>query len=207
VQAPGKQTHGWDEAAVHAAVTPVLRSHGVELVEMTFKTEQGGWVLRVTVEPPWDPEQADPSSDPKAAGLTLEVLADVSRDLSAALDVVDAIGPRYNLEVSSPGLDRPLKSPRDFRRFVGRAVKVHLTRPSPDGQRVLRGRLVEATDDAVTVEVDGKPISASLADVGRAHLVYELSSQPKPGRGSAPKKKGERSHGPGAPSQPSRTRK
>ena len=182
MQATGGKTHGWDEAAVRAAVSPVLRAHAVELVELSFKTEQGGWVLRVTVEPPWDPASPPPPPDAVDPSVGLDELADISRDISAALDVADAIAPRYHLEVSSPGLDRPLRDARDFRRFMGRAAKVHLVKPADDGQRVLRGRIAAATDDTVTVEVDGKPLLASLADIARAHLVFELASNPKPGQ-------------------------
>ncbi len=172
MSAAASTTQGVAIGAIEATISPVLRAHGVELVELTFQTDRTGWILRVTVEPP-APEGTVPPA------VTLAALAQISRDISAALDVADPIEQHYQLEVSSPGLDRPLRDAREFRRFVGKVAKVHLARPASDGQAVLRGRLVGATDDAVTLEVDGTPITAKLADVSRARLVYELEAQPK----------------------------
>lgn len=168
-------------AAVEAVVQPILRAHGVELVEVTFKTEQGSWVLRVTVE---RPDAMEPGF-----GLTLDLLAEISRDLSSALDVAELIAQRYNLEVSSPGLDRPLRTLADYRRFAGKLAKVYLSQPAPDGQRVLRGVLVGADDERVTVEVDGRPVAVPFADVSRGHLVFEMGGRSK-SRPKGSKKKG-----------------
>lgn len=179
-------TAGVDMTAVEAVVLPILRAHGVELVEITFKTEHGVWVLRVTVE---RPDALEPGF-----GLTLDLLAEISRDLSSALDVAELIAQRYNLEVSSPGLDRPLRSLADYRRFAGKLAKVYLSQPAPDGQRVLRGVLVGADDERVTVEVDGRPITVPFADVSRGHLVFEMGGRPKPRpKGSKKKGKGSKS--------------
>lgn len=169
--------------AVEAVVLPILRAHGVALVELAFKTEQGSWVLRVTVE---IPDSLEPGG-----GLTLDMLADISRDLSSALDVSELIVHRYSLEVSSPGLDRPLRSLADYRRFAGKLAKVYLSRPAPDGQRVLRGVLVAADDERITVEVDGRPVVVPFVDVSRGHLVFEMGGRPK-SRPKASKKKGKR---------------
>lgn len=167
--------------AVEAAVLPILRAHGVDMVDLAFKTEQGSWVLRVTIEMP-------DASEP-GGGLTLDVLSEVSRDLSSALDVSELIPQRYNLEVSSPGLDRPLRSPAEYRRFAGKLAKVYLSRPAPDGQRVLRGILAAADDEQLTVEVDGRPLTVPFADISRGHLVFEMGGRPKASP-KASKKKG-----------------
>ncbi|MFT3768344.1 MAG: hypothetical protein QM820_23090 [Minicystis sp.] len=93
------------------------------------------------------------------------------------------IAPHYNLEVSSPGLDRPLRKEADFARFVGQLAKVKLSRPAPDGQRLLRGPLAALKEGApegrIAVIVDGKYIEVPFADVTQANLVYELAPAPK----------------------------
>jgi ribosome maturation factor RimP len=160
---------------LEAAITPVLRAHGVDTAEISYQMEQTGWVLRVTVE---TLEGADVGTEMIHLGL----LTEISRDLSSALDVADVIPHRYQLEVSSPGLDRPLRSVRDFERAAGRLAKVHLRRPTADGQRVLRGTITAAHDGSIEVEVDGKPIHAPFDDIERAHLIFELPSHPKGGR-------------------------
>jgi ribosome maturation factor RimP len=127
------------------------------------------------------------SSDP-AGGVSLEHCADVSRDISTVLDEADLIAHAYSLEVSSPGLDRKLRLPADFRRFRGKSARVKLARPAPDGQRLLRGELLEAPEDKVAVQVDGKRIEAPIDDVVEARLVFELAPSPKKTKGSGASK-------------------
>ena len=102
----------------------------------------------------------------------------------------------YNLEVSSPGIDRPLRSAAEIARFSGRTAKLKLSRPAPDGQRVLRGSLDAAPEGRVAVIVDGKRIEVPYGDVAEANLVFELAAQPKkPQPKKAPsKKKSSRPH-------------
>jgi ribosome maturation factor RimP len=164
---------GVDLSRVRAALGPVLSAHGVSLVDLEWTTDRAGWTLRVTIERPGSLEDG--------GGVTLEDCAEVSRDSSAVLDVEDLIPQHYHLEVSSPGLDRPLRTEDEFARFTGRLVKVKLSKPAPDGQRVLRGLLDDAGGGKVAVVVDGKRIEAPFADVVEANLVFELSSQPKRG--------------------------
>jgi len=186
VQVFAQKIQGIHRAPLEAAIAPVLCSHGVDTVEISYQMEPSGWVLRVIVESlsgSQDPsESAEPRAiAPGASAIHLGLLAEISRDLSSALDVADVIPHRYQLEVSSPGLDRPLRTPRDYQRAIGQAAKVRLNRPHPDGQRVLRGRILEASDQSVCLEVDGKPLTARLEDVERAHLIFELSARPKGG--------------------------
>jgi ribosome maturation factor RimP len=108
----------------------------------------------------------------------------------------------YNLEVSSPGVERPLKTEADFVRFRGKPAKVKLARPAPDGQRLLRGTLVEAPPGAIAVIVDGKRIEAPHGDVVAANLVFELETQPKPK--PARKAKSDKSGGGGKPARSKR---
>jgi len=170
---PSKKTIDIDR--IRASVGPVLATHGVVLVDVEWFTDQGTWTLRLTIER----EGLQESSDP-AGGVSLEDCADVSRDVSSALDTdEDVIPHHYSLEVSSPGLERRLKSPADFRRFRGKLGRVKLARPASDGQSLLRGELAEAPDDKIAVIVDGKRIEAPYADVVEARLVFELVTQPK----------------------------
>lgn len=187
VQVFAERLRGIDRAPLEAAITPVLRAHGVGTAEISYQMESVGWVLRVIVESLEETSAGSPetSTGPAASGaerIHLGLLAEISRDLSSALDVADVIPHRYSLEVSSPGLDRPLRSPRDFERAAGQLAKVHLVRPLGDGQRVLRGKILGAKEGTVEVEVDGKPVSAPLSDIERAHLIFELPAHPKGGR-------------------------
>lgn len=160
-------------ASVRTTIEPVLRAHAVELADVAWTSEHGGLTLRITIErplpegTPWRPELG--------FGVNLDDCAEVSRDVSTALDAIDDAMPEaYSLEVSSPGLDRPLHGARDFVRFAGNTVKVKLAKPASDGQRLLRGTLVEANDESFTVVVDGKRVEAAHADVAEAQLVFEL---------------------------------
>ncbi len=173
---------GVDLEKVRAALAPVLAAHGVELVELEWTTERAGWTLRLFIE--------RVGSEDASGGVTLEDCVEVSRDSSSVLDVEDLIPHHYNLEVSSPGLDRKLRGEADFARFRGQLAKVKLTRPAPDGQRVLRGPLEEAPEGRVAVRVDGKRIEVPAADVDEARLVYELQTGQKKGKPKGGRKTG-----------------
>lgn len=179
---------GVDLQKVRDAISPVLVAHGVDLVELTWATDQGGWTLRLTIErlPPAGKEA--PSGADMTFGVTLEDCTDVSRDVSQLLDVEDLIAQHYHLEVSSPGLDRKLRGPADYKRFRGQLVKVKLTKPAADGQRVLRGTLEEAGDDHIDVRVDGKLLRAEVTDIDEARLVFELQTGEKKGQPKGGKK-------------------
>jgi ribosome maturation factor RimP len=184
VQVFAQRVQGVDFAALQAVIAPVLRAHAVEVAEITHQMERAGWVLRVVVEAlegtlPDGTGDGEPLAPLAAPGISLGLLTDISRDLSSALDVADVIPHRYTLEVSSPGLDRPLRTPRDFQRAVGVLVKIHLHHPLPDGQRVLRGTLAGTDETALTLEVDGKLIQTEPSNVERAHTIFELPAQPK----------------------------
>ncbi len=162
---------GVDLARVRQAVLPVLAPHGVDLYDLEWLSDQGGWTLRVTIE--------RPGAVDDSGGVSLEDCVEVSREVSAALDATEIIEPHYTLEVSSPGLARALRTEADFARFRGRTARVKLAHPAPDGQRLLRGLIDEAPAGRVAVVVDGKRIDAPFADVVEANLVFELSPQPK----------------------------
>lgn len=162
-------------------VSPVLLAHGVDLVELTFQTEGRGWVLRVAIEVPG-------ATDP-GYGVTVDLCADVSRDLSAALDVADLISQHYTLEVASPGMDRVLRNAGDYARFAGKLARVHLVAPQADGQVVLRGTIDAVDGDAVRMTVDGKEQTFRVGDVKEARLAIDFGAQKGQKKGSGPKDK------------------
>jgi len=134
----------------------LLPSMGLELVEVQFRREGHGWVLRLFI----DCEQ----------GVTVDHCADVSREVSDFLDVEDLIDHPYHLEVSSPGLERPLKSLNDYRRFVGRRAKIKL-RESVDGQKVFAGTINSVNDHGVELELeDGSKVMLPFAHIRKARL-------------------------------------
>jgi ribosome maturation factor RimP len=160
-----------DLQAVQLAVLPVLAAHGVELVELVLRREQGGWILRVMVE-------RAGSTEP-SGGVSVDLCAGISRDISAALDVSDPISHAYTLEVSSPGVERSLRSRQDFERFAGKLAKVVLSRPLGDGQTALRGTLQGVREEQVLVDQGSGPVAVPLGCIKAAHLVFEFPSQPK----------------------------
>lgn len=160
--------HGLDENRVLSVVGPVLRAHGVEGVELIWRTDQGGWVLELTVE--------RPGSRVPGEGITIDLCGEISRDLSAALDVADVIPARYRLEVGSPGLDRALYGAQDYERFAGQSVKFKL-KQALDGQRVIRGTLHGLDDNGlVVVETERGLLSIELSGIENAQLEFAWNS-------------------------------
>ena len=104
------------------------------------------------------------------AGVNVDDCARVSRQLSALLDVEDPLPGHYTLEVSSPGLDRPLVKPEDFKRFVGETIKVKMHEPV-QGRKNFSGRLVDVAADHVVVEVDEEHYDLAFEGMDRARLV------------------------------------
>jgi len=134
---------------------PLLGDMGLELVEVQFRREGHGWVLRLFID--------------SETGVTLDDCAAVSREISAWLDVEDMIDHPYHLEVSSPGLERPLTKIDDFRRFTGRKARIKLREPK-DGQRVFTGTLEGVAGDCITVVADGRSVQIMFEEIARARL-------------------------------------
>ena len=157
--------HGLDRDRILAVVAPVLRVHQVDGVELVWRTDRGVWVLGLTVE------RAD--SRIPGEGITIELCSDISRDLSAALDVVDVMPGHYRLEVGSPGLERALYSPTDYVRFAGQSAKLKLRAPLA-GQHVVTGVLHGLDEEGrVLVETDRGEVSIEFATIESARLVFE----------------------------------
>lgn len=134
---------------------PLAADRGLELVDVQFRREGHGWVLRIFID--------------REEGVTIDDCAGVSRAISAWLDVEDLIEYAYHLEVSSPGLERPLKKREDFERFCGRKARIKLQEPL-DGQLVFTGILERVEDDQVVLMVDDRPVSLHFTDIARARL-------------------------------------
>jgi ribosome maturation factor RimP len=152
---------------VRTVATRVAESHGLEIFDVQFRREGQGMVLRVQIDRPGPAASADES-------VSVEDCSKVSRDLSAVLDVEDFIPVAYTLEVSSPGLDRPLRGRSDFERFIGRRAKV-VAREAVDGQTFLRGRLAGVEADVALIDGDdGRQHRVPLGLVTRANLEVEF---------------------------------
>jgi ribosome maturation factor RimP len=132
----------------------------MEIVLVEVKGAGGGSTVRVFLDQP--------------AGITLDDCERFSKRLSVALDVEDWIDSRYTLEVSSPGLDRPLRKEADFQRFVGKDAKVR-TRSPHEGQKNFRGKIVGAAGGRVGLELGpGKQVEIAIGDIEKANLVAEI---------------------------------
>jgi len=145
------------EQSVTEMCAPLAAERGMALVQVRYLREAYGWVLRVLVE--------------RVGGaVTVEDCSGLSRELSDLLDVEDLVDGSYNLEVSSPGLDRPLTGTDDFKRFAGRFVNLKTSTPI-DGRRNFTGRLVGLDSGTVTIDVDGTTYELEYPVVERANLV------------------------------------
>lgn len=151
-------------------IDPICLAHGVELVDVRYLREPKGAVIRVFID------REAPGVE-VGSGVSLEDCTAVSRDVSTALDVHEDILPSgaFRLEVSSPGLERPLVKLADFQRFSGREVKLKTQTPI-QRQRRFHGRLLRVVDQRIELDQDGKVISIPHADIAQANLVYKFSN-------------------------------
>src|SRR5229473_2862412 len=152
---------------VRNVATRVAHTYGLDIFDVQFRREAGGMILRVQIDRPGPAAVAEES-------VSVEDCARVSRDLSAVLDVEDVVPTAYTLEVSSPGLDRPLRRPEDYRRFAGRRAKV-VMRERVDGQGFFKGRLGGVDGAEVVIEADdGRTHRVPLNLITRANLEVEF---------------------------------
>jgi ribosome maturation factor RimP len=138
-----------------AQFEPVMAAIGYELVDVEFVPGQGGGTLRIYIDAP--------------SGIDVDDCAEVSHVLSELLDANDPFPGAYSLEVSSPGLDRILRTPEHFTQFVDHRVKVEL-RVARDGRKRYTGMLRRADGESIELEVDNFFVSIKLAEIGRARL-------------------------------------
>jgi len=139
-------------------IEPVVESLGLELVEATFKKEGGRRVLRVIVD--------------REGGVDLDTIAEASRKVSRRLDLEDFGHDSYTLEVSSPGVERPLKSPADFITRVGEKVKVKTFAPV-EGSKTHTGTIAAADETAVTIAVEDGERRLAYDDISSSRTVFE----------------------------------
>ncbi len=153
---------------VRETAARVAAGYGLDIFDVQFRREASGMVLRVRLDRAGAAATADES-------VSVDDCARVSRDLSAIFDVDDVVPTAYTLEVSSPGLDRPLRLVADYERFVGRRAKVVLREPI-DGQTFFRGRLAGLDEHGViTIETDdGRRHSVPFTVITRANLEVEF---------------------------------
>ena len=169
-------------------VEPHVRDAGFDLVEVQSGREPSGWIVRLFIDRPDSGESPSRESEGRAPsdsdlGVSHLDCERVSRDVSAALDVADLIPHAYELEVSSPGLDRPLRRLQDFSRFTGREARIRMTE-GVDGRRNFSGRLagVEATpaagtDGFVVIECDGRTYHLPVGDIAKANLIPDWAKE------------------------------
>jgi ribosome maturation factor RimP len=151
-----------------ATLQPVVCAADLELVDVELRSG----VLLVTVD--------------RAGGVDLEALTDANRAVSCVLDDLDPIPGRYTLEVSSPGVERTLRTPAHFVKAIGETVTVK-TRPQVPGDRRLRGELLAADDGGLELAVDGAAdgrMRLAYSDIDRARTVFVWGPEPRPGSGS-----------------------
>jgi len=146
-----------DANAIAHIIEPSLDALGYRLVRITA-TAQRGTTLQIMAERRDD------------VGMTVDDCALISRSVSALLDVADPIAEPYTLEVSSPGIDRPLVRPEDYDRYAGFEARIDLNHPH-DGRKRFRGRLLGRADDHIRLATDAGEARLPLADVARAKLV------------------------------------
>lgn len=140
-------------------VTPLVDDCGIELVEVKYVKEGGRWFLRVFIDKP--------------GGIGLQDCELVARCIDPVLDTHDPVPHAYTLEVSSPGVDRPLNKLADFQRFSGERVSLSTFVPV-DGKRRFTGILGPASDHSVTLDVDGKEVVIPMEQVASARLEFQF---------------------------------
>lgn len=140
---------------------PILGELGFELVDVEYLSKHGRWVLRVYID--------------KNGGVTIDDCAMVSGELGDLIDIKDIIEHEYVLEVSSPGLNRPLRKDSDFARAVGKKIKVKMSVPQK-GRRNFTGYLKDFRNRSLSLEVEGRLIILQGAEIEKANVVYEFEN-------------------------------
>lgn len=142
-------------ATIQGFAEPLVADLGMELVDVEYRREGHGWVLRFFID--------------KEGSIGVDDCAKVSREISAYLEVEDLVAHAYHLEVSSPGLERPLRKKEDFARFIDRQVRIKLRQPVGD-QRVLVGTLCGLEGDAVVLMLEEEKVFIDMENISKARL-------------------------------------
>jgi len=144
---------------VREIAAPLLMNEGVELVEVQYRREARGWVLRLTID--------------KEGGVTLDDCGRMSQAVGRELDVEDFISAPYVLEVSSPGLTRPLRSEKDFIKHCNRLIKLRTVDPINSRQQ-FKGRLLRVSNSQIELEIEEGIVQIPLAKIAKANLEIEF---------------------------------
>ncbi len=144
---------------IEAALEPAAASHGLELVAVELGGAKHRAVVRVFLD--------------KEGGITLDEIAESNEWIGETIDELGEPSGAYVLEVSSPGIERPLRKPRDFQRFVGQRAEVRLTAPL-EGRRQFTGTIEAADDEAVTLDVDGTRVRLPYDNLSKARLRVDI---------------------------------
>jgi ribosome maturation factor RimP len=171
-------------------VEPLVVRLGYELVDVEFATTRSEATLRVFIDRPVGStvqgaaltvRVGEDEVEARESGIGVEDCERVSRELSELLDVEDPIAVAYQLEVSSPGTDRVLRTPAHYQRFAGERVWMELVAPR-DGRKRYTGVLVRANGDGIELNVDGKPVTAQYREIEQTRLSPDWSRQKPQGR-------------------------
>ena len=170
-------------------IEPPIEGAGLELVELQWNREAEGWVMRVFIDRPAGPKVPGGGEEDGSVFepmfVSHEDCEQVSRDLSATLDVADCIHHAYRLEVSSPGIDRPLRRERDFARFAGQKAKIRTSDPV-EGRRNFSGVLAGAREGRVQIDCEDRSYQLSLDIIVRANLVPDWEAEFRRSAGEGP---------------------
>ncbi len=147
------------ESRTEKLLLPIMEEHNFELVDVEYIKEGGNWYLRAYIDKP--------------GGITIDDCVLVSRATSEILDKEDFIEEAYTFEVSSPGLMRPLKKEKDFKRNLGKAVEIR-TYKMIDKSKEFTGVLTNYSEDTITINVEEKELVFAKADVALVRLAFEL---------------------------------
>ena len=151
-------------ARIWELAAPLAETQGMEIIDIELRREgsRSGRVLRLYLD--------------KEGGPNMEDLSQVSRELSALLDVHDVVEGAYTLEVSSPGINRPLKLPEHFERFIGKTVRVR-TRDLVQGRRSFLGTLLDVMNDKIAVDQDGMRCEIPFTLIEKSNYEHDWSAE------------------------------
>jgi ribosome maturation factor RimP len=143
---------------IKALADRIVFNEGLELVDIEYRRESRGWVLRLYLD--------------KEGGVTLDDCTRISQEVGRTLDVEDVIETPYTLEVSSPGLTRRLKTEKDFKKYQGSLIKVKTVDPI-ENRRQFKGKLLGVSEERIEIEIEGGVFQIPLSNVGKANVEFQ----------------------------------
>ena len=160
--------------SVHELIEPIILEEGLELIDIDFQREARGWVLRIYVD--------------REGGINLSHCTHVSGQIGDLLEVKDLIPHSYTLEVSSPGLNRPLKKEKDFLAYAGSTVKIRTVKPF-NQRKNFKGILRGYSGGNVIISADDQEVSIPLVHIAKANIEYQFPENSKKKQQTRPHKK------------------